>query len=62
MMPCVLGEIVRSQFATEDSLRLALLFCAETTTLLNVTLEYFSVNTLFVLVLPVHVRGHIGIK
>lgn len=35
--------------------RLALLCCAESTTLLNVIDEYFSVNTLFVL--PVQVRG-----
>lgn len=47
----MLEEILRSQFATEDSLRLALLFCAESTTLLNVIDEYFSVNTLFALVL-----------
>lgn len=37
----------------EDSL----LFCVESTALLNVIDEYFSVNILFVLVLPVQVRG-----
>ncbi len=57
MMPWVLEEILHSRFATEDSLRLALLFCAESKTLLSVTDEYFSVNTLFALVLPVKVRG-----
>lgn len=49
MMPC--EEIVHSQFADEASWRLALCFCAESTTLLNVIDEYFSVNTLLVLVL-----------
>lgn len=51
MMPCVRQEIVHSQFADEASWRLALCFCAESTTLLNVIDEYFSVNTLLVLVL-----------
>lgn len=53
----MLEKILRSHFAAEDSLRLALLFCAESTTHLNVTDEYFIVNTLFMLVLPVQVKG-----
>ncbi len=56
MIPWVQEEILCSQYATKDSLR-EWLFCAESTTLLDVTDEYFSVNTLFVLVMPVQVRG-----
>lgn len=52
-------EILPSRIAPEDSLRLALLFCAESTTNLHVTAcdlhEYFNVNTSFVL--PVQVRS-----
>lgn len=48
-------EALRSQFASE--LRSALLFCVESTTLLSVINEYFSVNTLFVLVFPVRGRA-----
>lgn len=42
--------------------RTLLLFCAESTTLLNVIDEYFSVSTLFMLVLPVQVRGQCSKK
>lgn len=53
----MLEVILRPYFATKGSLRCALLFGAESMTLPNVTDEYFSVNTLFVMDLPFQVRG-----
>lgn len=43
---------------SEDSLRLALLCCVVSMTLLDVADKYFRVNTLFTL--PVQIRGHCG--